>query len=135
MNNELDPKTVAYLKRMGHSDRVISSFSKETRLLHDIGLCGDSAIEDLQILAKEFGVDFSGFDFDKHFPSELSSDAALLNAYRLSRLHRFLEFMSRPFRLDRRFEALKEKYKPITLGMIQDAIAKGKMVIDSEDPR
>jgi hypothetical protein len=68
MSNELAPRTIAYLKRIGYSDRDISSYSRDTRLLQDIGLYGDSAIQELQILAKEFGVDFSGFDFDKHFP-------------------------------------------------------------------
>jgi len=132
--SDLHARTVEYLRRLGHSDRAISSYPKETRLLHDIGLYGDSAVEELQILANEFGVDFSKFDFDKHFPSELSNDALFINTYKLARFHRSFEIMYRLFRLDRRFEVVRAKYKPITLGMIQGAIAEGKMVTASGSP-
>jgi Protein of unknown function (DUF1493) len=119
MNNDLDQRTVDYLRRCGHSDRAIASYSKETRLFHDLDLLGDTAFENLQVLSKDFGVDFTGFDFYQHFPTELALDALLVGFYR-------------QFRLNRCVDSLMSKYKPITIGMIQDAIAKGKMVTPSE---
>ena len=86
--------------------------------MHDLDLLGDTAVENLQVLANEFAVDFSGFNLDRHFPTELSHDAFMLTMYRL-------------FRLKRRVDSVTAKYKPLTIGMIQDAIDKGKMVTSS----
>jgi|ERR1043165_2354881 len=118
MNNDLDAKTVEWMRRCGHSDKAISSYSKETELFHDLGILGDTAVEQLQVLRNEFGVDFTEFNIDQHFPTELSPDAVLETMYRL-------------FRLSRCLNSITAKYKPITLGMIQDAITQGKMVTNS----
>ena len=42
----------------------------ETRLLHDLGIDGDDAVELLERYGKEFGVDLATFKFDEYFGTE-----------------------------------------------------------------
>jgi hypothetical protein len=65
-----DDEVFSYLRELGYSERRIASMSMNTRLFHDLGIYGDSAIEDTQLLLEKFGVDLSGFDFAKYFPPE-----------------------------------------------------------------
>lgn len=39
----------------------------ESRLLQDLGIDGDDAAELLEKIGDECGVDFTGFDFERHF--------------------------------------------------------------------
>ena len=49
------------------------SVTASTRLLHDLGIDGDDAIEILTDFGKRFGVDFSSFSFERYFGSELGA--------------------------------------------------------------
>ena len=44
-----------------------------TRLLHDLGIDGDDAVEILTDFSKRFGVDLSSLPFQRHFGSELGA--------------------------------------------------------------
>jgi len=44
--------------------------SPDTRLLYDLGMDGTDAVEFMEALSKEFGVDMSEFEFNKHFGPE-----------------------------------------------------------------
>ncbi len=44
--------------------------SADTRLLDDLGMDGDDAVEFMEAFSKEFDVDMSEFEFDKHFGPE-----------------------------------------------------------------
>jgi hypothetical protein len=52
-------KVYAYLKELGYPERKIANWSMETRMYHDLGLYGDSAIEDVELLTGRFCVDMS----------------------------------------------------------------------------
>jgi hypothetical protein len=60
---------VALVQRISGSKRV----STQSRLLQDFSIAGDDALEVLEILRGEFGVDLSGLRFESYFPGE--SDA------------------------------------------------------------
>ena len=65
--------TAAYLRKCGYSEDKIGSWTNQTRLLHDIGLCGDDVLDEFKILQDEFDVDLAGFGFEKYFPAEFSN--------------------------------------------------------------
>lgn len=44
----------------------------ESRILHDLGISGDDAVELLTAFAREFNVNLSEFPFDQYFPDEAS---------------------------------------------------------------
>lgn len=83
----------------------------ETRLHHDLRLYGDEALDYLEVLAKEFKVDLSGFDFDRYFPREFPGDSFLERE--LFSICRWLYKLKR-----------KRGYEPITLAMVDEAITK-----------
>jgi hypothetical protein len=72
-----DDKVFSYLRKLGYSEQRIAGMSMHTRLFHDLGAYGDSAIEDMQLLEEEFGVDLSGFEFAKYFPPEFEGRSRL----------------------------------------------------------
>lgn len=49
------------------------SLVPSTRLLHDLGIDGDDAVEILTDFSKRFGMDLSSFPFQRYFGSELGS--------------------------------------------------------------
>lgn len=111
-NNPIGPQALGYLKTCGYAATKIDSWSSKTRLLHDIGLCGDSALEDIKILRDEFGVDLTGFEFEKYFPDELSTDAFLLTVLRVPRSFGLRAIRTRVY----------NKYPEITLEMIESVL-------------
>ena len=104
------PGDAAYLRALGHSERQIDRMSINTRMYHDLGVYGDSAIEDMQVLAEKFGVNLSNFDFDRYFPPQFEGrnrfEMVLINS---------LPFVSKIVR-DRR------EYLPVTLAMIDQSL-------------
>lgn len=49
------------------------SLTPSTRLLHDLGIDGDDAVEILTDFGKRFGVDLSSFPFQRYFGSEVGA--------------------------------------------------------------
>ena len=83
------------------------SFSHETRFFHDLGFMGDTA-EECMVILKDMGVDMNGFNFSTYFPPEFQ-DNFILN------------FLPIP----ERFLIKKEKYKPLTLAMLEIVLETG----------
>jgi hypothetical protein len=110
--------TLAYLKRCGYSTTKIDSWTSETRLLHDLGLCGDDLLDEFKILQDEFGVDLSEFEFKKYFPGELSMDAYFITIRQLLRA----------VGLGKVVDHVCDKYTGISLGMIESAIRQRKWI-------
>lgn len=104
--------TSAYLKRCGYPVVQIGSWTSETRLLQDLGLCGDDVLDDFKILKDEFGVDLSGFELKRYFPSELSMEAFLLAIRPLLRVVGLQSVVAR----------IHKRYPEVTLGMIESVI-------------
>jgi hypothetical protein len=112
--------TLAYLKRCGYSAAKIDSWTSETRLLHDLGLCGDDILDEFKILQDEFGVDLSEFDFKKYFPSEPSMDAYFITIRRLLRAVGLGKVVNR----------VCGKYPAVSLGKIESTISQRKWISD-----
>ena len=110
----------AYLKKCGYSDAKIDSWTGETRLLHDIGLSGDNVLDEFKILQDQFGVDLSGFEFKKYFPSELSTEAFLLA----------LRPLLCAVGLQRIVIHICDRYPEVTLEMIESAIRQRKWIAE-----
>lgn len=111
----------SYLNALGHSERKIARWTMETRLYHDLGLYGDSAIEDMEFLAGRFGVDMSSFVFDEYFPPEFESR------------NRFetIVFNSVPFLF--RLLRGRRTYRPLTFRTIDQAMRAGRWPDSHED--
>jgi hypothetical protein len=109
-----DDKVFSYLGKLGYSERHIAYMSMNTRLFHDLGAYGDSAIEDMQLVEEEFGVDLSGFEFAKYFPPEFEGRNGL-EAFLIS----CIPFANRLIRNRR-------SYAPLTLGMIEQSMQAGR---------
>jgi hypothetical protein len=107
-------KVYAYLKELGYPERKIANWSMETRMYHDLGLYGDSAIEDVGFLAARFCVDMSNFVFDDYFPPEFEGrnwlEAVIFSS--IPFLHRVLR--------------RRKTYRPLTLRMIDEAMKVGR---------
>ena len=67
-NNELLREVKQFVADSLHIP--ISNLTPETRLLHDLGIDGDDAIEFLSQYCKEFDVDLSTMNFDSYFGPE-----------------------------------------------------------------
>lgn len=104
--------TLQYLQRCGYAEGEISAWTSETRLLHDMWLCGDDILDELEVLVRDFGVDLSELKVEKYFPREFSNDAFIIAIRRLLRA----------IGLERVVDKILEKYSPITLGMVEAAI-------------
>jgi hypothetical protein len=61
---------------------------------------------------REFGVDFAAFNFEKHFPSELSWDAFLITVLGWTSFGR----------------RIMDKYRPVTFQMIEAVLVAKKWV-------
>lgn len=103
-----------------HATYSIRSFhrakiSRATSVVGDMGVDGDLAIDFLEAIEKEFAdFDFSGergnFAFDSYFRSEISQTFGASWLYLFNRKAR---------------KADRAEKLPLTLGMLEDAIARG----------
>lgn len=112
MSNELSIELRDYLKRCGLSRRVTATCSNVTRLYHDLGIYGDIAENCMEVLADEYGVDLSEFEFSRYFPSEFVGKNALTRA-----LLWIVPFAGHAARA-------RGKYLPLTLEMLDEALQK-----------
>jgi hypothetical protein len=109
-----DDKVFSYLRKLGYSEQRVAGMNMNTRLFHDLRVYGDSAIEDMQLLAEEFGVDLSDFEFVKYFPPEFEGRNKL-ETFLIS----WIPFANRVIRNRR-------SYAPLTLGMIERSMRAGR---------
>jgi Protein of unknown function (DUF1493) len=109
-----DDKVFSYLRKLGYSEQRVAGMNMNTRLFHDLGECGDSATEDMELLAEEFGVDLSDFKFAKYFPPEFEGRNTL-EAFLIS----CVPFANRVIRNRR-------SYAPLTLSMIERSMRAGR---------
>ncbi|MHA6824557.1 hypothetical protein ACQUKI_23880 [Ralstonia pseudosolanacearum] len=117
-----------YLKKCGYSVEKINSWTSETRLLHDLGLCGDDILDEFKVLQDEFGVDLSDFEFKKYFPGELSKDAYVVSTRRLLHaigLHKIADYLYKKI-----VERVFRKYMEVSLGMIESTLRQKKWISD-----
>jgi len=114
MVEPIGPLTRAYLERLGYSARKIDGWSGQTRLLQDIGLTGDNAWDEFQILHRQFGVDLRGFSIDTYFPPELSTEAFILS------------FLPR----SRWAAHIRRRYPEITLSMVEDVLRRKRWAVE-----
>jgi hypothetical protein len=112
--SSVGPLTIQYLQRCGYSEKQTARFDGGTRLLQDVGLFGDNAYDELELLAKEYGVDFSGFDIQKYFPGNFGREPFVLT------------FLPSSTWADR----VRKRYPPITFDMIESVIANKKWIFD-----
>lgn len=118
MANQIPPKALEWLVACQYPRELIDSYRTETRLVQDIGIVGHALEEQLQILRDVFQVDFSGVSVAKYFPSSLGTEALIISVWpRSSWAKRVLE-----------------RYPPITLGMIDEAIRNKRWVFENNDP-
>jgi hypothetical protein len=100
--------TRAYLTRVGYTTQKIDSWNSRTRLLQDVGITGDNAWDEIQIMHREFGVDLTGFFVDDYFPSELSTAALVL---------RFLPRSGWAGRI-------RQRYPELTLSLVEEILGR-----------
>jgi hypothetical protein len=113
-SNPIPPKAVEWLEACRYPRELIDSYNNETRLVQDIGIVGHTLEEQLQVLHDVFHVDFSGVSVAKYFPSPLGIEALVISILpRSGWAKRTLE-----------------RYPPITLGMIDEAIRNKKWMSD-----
>lgn len=74
----LDANAQRFLQACGYSGREIRTHTAATQLLRDMHLYGDTALDHLLLLEKDFGVDFTGFVFSEYFPAEFSYDGKVI---------------------------------------------------------
>lgn len=82
--------------------------TRDTTLQKDLKMWGDDAFEFIDAFGKEFGVDLSEFDIKKYFRPE--GDIIL------------------PAIIGAISTGKKRKYLPLTLGDLEQAIEKGKLI-------
>lgn len=112
--NPIPLKAVEWLEACQYPRELIDSYDKDTRLVQDIGIVGHALEEQLQILRDIFHVDFSGVSFARYFPSPLGMDALVISILPRSGWAR----------------RVLERYPPITLGMIDEAIRNKRWVFE-----
>ncbi|MFJ4143844.1 hypothetical protein [Pseudomonas sp. NPDC089734] len=120
--------TTMYLKKCGYSVEKIDSWTSETRLLHDLGLCGDDILDEFKILQDEFGVDLSDFEFKEYFPSELSKDACVISVHRLLHmvgLHKIADCAYKKV-----VGRTCSKYAEVSFGMIESTLRQKRWIPD-----
>ena len=118
MANELSIELREYLKRCGLSESKISQCCISTRMYHDLGIYGDIADANMEILAEHYLVDLSGFEFEKFFPSEFAGKSTLTQL--ILRIVPFAEKIVRE----------KVEYLPLTLEIIERAMRTKKWDIN-----
>lgn len=108
--NNLSTELREYLKRCGLSERKIAQSNIRTRMYHDLGIYGDIAEADMELLADHYRVDLSGFEFDKFFPPEFAGKSPLARV--LYSIVPFSDYLTKA----------TGDYLPLTLEMIERAI-------------
>jgi hypothetical protein len=114
MSAVISPLIVRHFRRCGYSEKTIATFTGETRLFQDIGIFGDNAYDELNLLRKEFDIDFSAFEFKKYFPGNFGVEPLILMTFWNSKWA----------------DRIKRRYPPITLSMLDEVIQKKKWVFD-----
>jgi hypothetical protein len=110
LSNQLPPKVVEWLVACEYPQALIDRYGVQTRLVQDIGIIGHTLEQQLQILREVFHVDFGETSFANYFPSQLGWEAVVISMWpRSSWARRILE-----------------RYPPITLGMVDEAIRNKK---------
>ena len=108
--NALSEPLRTFLIGYGYPRSKVDTWTRETRLYHDLGWCGDSSDEDLGAIFRHFNVNYSAFPESGACPPFASLDNLIVLLFGWNRWG----------------AKIKEKYRPITFGMIEDAIASGR---------
>ncbi len=87
-------------------------------MYHDLGLYGDIAEADMEVLADHYLVDLSGFEFERFFPPEFAGKSPLTRA-----LLWMVPFAEKATRKD-------YEYLPLTLEMIERAMRTKQWHVD-----
>jgi hypothetical protein len=106
----LEPDVIKWLEACGYPRELIERYHPQTRLVQDIGIVGPALEEQLQVLQDVFHVDFSEASVGRYFPSPLGIDALVISILPRSNWAK----------------KVLERYPPITLGMIGEAIENKK---------
>jgi hypothetical protein len=112
--NPIPPKALEWLEACQYPRELIDSYREETRLVQDIGIVGHTLEGQLQILRDVFHVDFSGVSVAQYFPSPLGIEALVISILPRSGWAK----------------RVLERYPPITLGMIDEAIKNKRWVFE-----
>lgn len=118
-SGELPDFLKQYLKSCGENDKKIATCHLETRLYHDLGVYGEVAEDYLDVLVNQYHVNLSNFIFERYFPPEFPGK---------TKISRIL-IWNFPY-IWKFFCSKEEKYLPITLGMIGQAIIEKKWNFD-----
>ncbi|MGZ5914903.1 MAG: DUF1493 family protein [Hyphomicrobium sp.] len=102
---EDEPPLCQFLKRIEYSDAQIERMQLDTRLLQDLHLQGDNLLDTLELMHKDYGVDFANFDWRRYTPSE---------GARLAPMPLILWLLGKYRRA--------EDYEPLTLGTVAAAL-------------
>jgi hypothetical protein len=111
-----DDKVYQYLKELGYSERHIDGLRMDSRLFHDLGLYGDSAEEDMEILQTKFGVDMASFKFGDYFPSQFEGRTKLETI-----IFYFIPLLAW-------WRRRRTSYVPLTLQMIERSMRAGRWI-------
>lgn len=118
-----------FLRVARFSDKEIATFTYDTRLFHDLNLFGDTAEDIFEILHEVFNVELTSFIFDEYFPVEFSEDVACIDNLGIFLFFRLDLILKNVFKkLTRKVDEIHDKYKPITLHMVEESIKKGRWV-------
>lgn len=93
-----------YILKLGYSKKEARSLSYDTKFYHDLGYKGDTAEECMEKL-QNMGVDMEGFIFRDFFPPEFH-ESFILNL----------------LPIPEKLLIKKEKYKPLTLAMLEGVL-------------
>ncbi|GHT99893.1 hypothetical protein FACS1894154_07900 [Betaproteobacteria bacterium] len=99
-----------YIKLCGLNESKIDKFGVHVRMYHDLGVYGNAALSCLEILKSRFQVDLSDFQFDRFFPRECVKSRMLAHVLRIPLVGALVKVR------------LRDKYLPLSLDMIDDAI-------------
>lgn len=99
-----------FLIAYGHPKSEVDTWTRETRLYHDLDWWGDSLDEDLGAIFRHFNVDYSAFPHSGGCPALGSFDGLIVG------LFGWTDWGAK----------VRNKYWPITFGMIENAIARGR---------
>jgi len=106
-----DDEVYGYLSELGYSAQQIAGMTMSTRMFHDLGSYGDTAVDEMSVLQRKFGVDLSEIDFKKYFPPEFEGK---------SKFDAFIRNMA--VSRETRLVTNADRYEPLTLGMINRAM-------------
>jgi hypothetical protein len=102
MNSKFFEEVICFTKEFSGEEKV--NYNENTDIEKNVGITGDDAWDYLVAFGKKFNVDVSKFDFDDHFDME----GAYFFGVEMTNINR--------------------NKKPITIGVLVDAIISGKIV-------